>query len=120
MAATKHLSILGHSIYLFLTSLQLLFVPNLLLETFGFEPTSEVWIRVLGAVVLGLSVFYYGLSRIATPEILRLSVIHRLTVTLGFIVLALTGLAKINLILFAALDAITALWTWNELKIMKS
>jgi hypothetical protein len=116
MTSRKNLSVLVHAVYLFLTSLQLLFVPNLLLETFGFEPTSEVWIRVLGAVVLGLSVFYYGLSKVATPEVLHFSVIHRLTVTLGFIVLALTGLAKINLILFAGLDALTAIWTWRELK----
>lgn len=116
MAVKKHLSITVHCIYLLITALQLIFVPNMLLGMFGFEPTQEVWIKVLGVVVLALSVLFYGINAYGNADVKRFSIYERLIATGGFILLAVSGQAPMTLILFAGIDAMTAVWTFMELK----
>jgi hypothetical protein len=116
MLTNRHLSLVVQAIYVILTGLQLIFVPNLLLKTFGFDPTSEIWIRVLGIVILPLSAVYYAINRQGNREIVRATILSRGFVGFGFIVLAFSGHAKLNLILFAGIDILTAIWTWFELK----
>jgi hypothetical protein len=48
-------SLFVFAVYLVGLGLGLLLVPNLLLRAFGAPPTSEVWIRVIGMLVLCLS-----------------------------------------------------------------
>jgi hypothetical protein len=116
MQSNRHLSLVVQSIYVILTGLQLIFVPNMLLSMFGFEPTSEIWIKVLGIVVLPLSAVYYAISKQGNAESVRATIISRGFVGIGFILLAVSGQAKLNLILFAGIDIATAVWTWFELK----
>ena len=116
MATNRHLSLVVQAVYVILTGLQLIFVPNMLLSMFGFEPTSEIWIKVLGIVILPLSAVYYAISKQGNEESLRATIISRGFVGLGFILLALSGQAKMNLILFAGIDIATAIWTWTEMK----
>jgi hypothetical protein len=116
MQTNRHLSLIVQSIYVILTGLQLIFVPNLLISMFGFEPTTEIWIKVLGIVILPLSAVYYAISKQGNKEVVFSTIISRTFVGVGFTFLALTGLAKVNLILFAGIDLATAAWTWMELK----
>jgi hypothetical protein len=44
--------------YLVALALALLLSPNTLLGLFGFAPTGEVWIRVVGMLVGILGVYY--------------------------------------------------------------
>jgi hypothetical protein len=116
----RHPSLLIHSIYVLLTGLQLIFVPNMLLSMFGFEPTSEIWIKVLGIVVLSLTFIYYAVSKSGNTQVVSATAMARALVGAGFLLLALTGQAKINIILFAGIDIATAAWTWWELQKQKS
>lgn len=116
MQANRHLSLVVQSVYVVLTGLQLIFVPNMLLGMFGFDATSEIWIKVLGIVVLSLSIVYYTVSKSGNDNVVRATMWSRLFVGVGFILLALTGQAKMALILFAGIDIVTAVWTWFELK----
>ncbi len=68
------------SIYMFALGLILVIVPNLLLSIFGFLETHEVWIRVVGALVLILGYFYYMASRIELQIFFRWSIAARLSV----------------------------------------
>ncbi len=111
-----HLSLTVHTIYVILTGLQLIFIPNMLLNLFGFEPTNEIWIKVLGVVVMSLSFMYYAIGQGGNAEIVRSTVWARWFVGAGFLLLAVCGQAKPNLILFAGIDLATATWTWWELK----
>ena len=43
-------------VYLLGLGILLALVPNLLLSPFGIPPTNEVWIRVLGVVVINVGV----------------------------------------------------------------
>lgn len=116
MTSNRYTSLLVQSIYVILTGLQLIFVPNMLIGMFGFDPTSEIWIKVLGIVILPLSAVYYAISNQGNREVVFSTIISRGFVGIGFILLALSGQAKYSLILFAGIDIATAVWTWLELK----
>jgi hypothetical protein len=116
MQSNRHLSLVVHSIYVVITGLQLIFIPNMLLNMFGFDATSEIWIKVLGVVVLSLSFMYYAVSKQENADVVRSTIWARWLVSAGFLLLALSGQVKLNLILFAGIDFATAMWTWMELK----
>lgn len=116
MTKTRRLSLTIQAIYVLLTGLQLIFVPNMLLGMFGFEPTSEIWIKVLGVVVLSLTLVYYGIIKHGSDEVVRFTIFSRMLVGLGFVIFALTGIAPMVLILFAGIDTATAIGSWFELK----
>ena len=115
MSNNRHVSLIVQAVYVVLTGLQLIFVPNMLLGMFGFDETSEIWIKALGIVVLPLAFVYYAISKQGSPEVVQSTVWSRLFVGVGFTLLALTGQAKMSLILFAGIDVATAVWTWMEL-----
>ena len=115
MQSRSHLSLTVHTVYVLLTGLQLVFIPNMFLNMFGFDSTSEIWIKVLGVVVLSLVFIYDAINKSGNADVLKGTVLARLFVGLSFILLALTQ-DKINIILFAGIDIATGLWTWTELK----
>ena len=116
MIQKTYYSLYAQAIYVLATGLQLIFVPNMLLGMFGFEPTTEIWIKVLGIVVLSLTIVYYGINKHGSSEVVQLTVWSRAFVGVGFVLLALTGVAPMQIILFAGIDIATAVWTWVELK----
>ncbi len=116
MQKKQSLSLTVQAIYVLVTALQLIFVPNTLLGMFGFEPTTEIWIKVLGVVLLSLTVVYYAIIKYGNDDVLRFTIWSRLLVGAGFTIMALTGVAPLTLILFAGIDVATAIWTWFELK----
>jgi hypothetical protein len=116
MLKNKFTSLIVQSIYVIITGLQLIFVPNMLLGMFGFPPTTEVWIRVLGIVVLPLSFIYYATSKLENTDAIKATVASRMFVGLGFVLLFAFGMAPASIILFAGIDILTALWTIAELR----
>jgi hypothetical protein len=119
MQNTKFNSLYAQAVYVILTGLQLIFVPNMLLGMFGFPETTEVWIKVLGIVVLPLSALYYAISKHGSVAAVKATVLSRIFVGVGFMLLFLTGNAPLSIILFAGIDILTALWTIIELRSKK-
>ncbi len=116
MQTRNYTSLVVHTIYCVLIGLQLIFVPNMILNMFGITETSEIWISVLGIVVASLAFVYYPLSKSGDKKVVAGSAYARLTVCAGFVFLALTGRVEMTLILFAGIDLATAVWTLMELK----
>ena len=112
----KNTSIYAQVAYMLISGLQLLFVPNLLLSLFGFDPTNEIWIRVLGLLVVVVSSFYYIAAKENYTKIIKFTVYERLTFCAGLVIFVFLGMAKPALILFAALEACLAIWTYFEQK----
>lgn len=104
------------SFYLLGLGVILVVVPNLLLGLFGFAPTEEVWIRVIGVLVLVLAYFSYASARGDNRDYFRWSVPGRMAVPIFFILFVLLNLAPVQLILFGLLDLAGALWTWQALR----
>ncbi len=116
MKTMNYLSLTVQGFYVILTGLQLIFIPATLLGIFGFEAPTEVWIKVLGILVLGLSIIYYGVNRSGSKDVVLATVWFRLFVAAGFLLLVISGEVKSALLLFGGVDVATAVWTWFELK----
>jgi hypothetical protein len=109
-------SLYGQLIYVILSGLQLLFIPNVLLGIFGFDLTNEIWIRVMGLLVLVLSFYYYAIAHHGNDKIVMATVVGRLLFCAGLVMFVVLGLAKTPLIGFAVLETGLALWSWQEIK----
>lgn len=102
--------------YLLGLGVLLVVAPNLLLATFGFPATSEVWIRVLGFVVVNLSVYYWYAAKSESKPLFLATVYTRLFILVAFVALVVAGLARPMLVLFGAVDALGGLWTYFSLR----
>lgn len=99
------------ALYLLILGTTLLVVPNLLLSTFGFPPTEEVWIRVIGMLVIVLGYYYLTAVRNDFVAFFRATAQARAMVIVVFTVFVVAGLAKPMLIFFGAVDLAGAIWT---------
>jgi hypothetical protein len=109
-------SLLGQIAYVIISGLQLLLIPNFLLKTFGLEPTNEIWIRVLGMLVLVLSVYYYAMYKNGGKEVVRATVQGRLLFCAGLLIFVILGMAKPIMIVFVVIETCLALWTLSEIR----
>ncbi|MDZ7899384.1 MAG: hypothetical protein U5N85_15335 [Arcicella sp.] len=116
MQKNHYTSILGQFTYVIIAGSSLLLFPNFLLGIFGLEPTSEIWIRVLGMLVLALSFYYYAMYKTGVKEVIRSTVQGRLFFCSGLIVFVILGMAKPVLIGFALAEIGLALWTLSEIR----
>ena len=104
-------SVFAFSIYLLVLGAVLVAVPNLLLSVFGIAQTNEVWIRVVGMLVLILAYYYSTAARNNLTSFIRATVYGRISVLLFFIAFVALGFAPATLILFGVIDAAAAVWT---------
>ncbi len=104
-------SVYVFSFYLFALGLILVVVPNVLLSLFRFPETNEVWVRVVGMLVLILGLYYSTAARHELTPMLRATVFGRFAVLAFFVAFVLLGFAPPILILFGGIDAIAATWT---------
>jgi len=109
-------SVFVFSLYLFVLGIILIVIPNNLLDMFSMPKTNEVWIRVVGMLVLILGFYYFQASRSEIKIFFQWTVYVRIAVLLFFIAFVLLGFAPPILILFGFIDAIAALWTQLSLR----
>lgn len=103
-------------IYLSLLGLTLVVAPNLLLLVLGVAPTGEVWIRVVGMLLLILAFFYIQAARHELIDFIRWSVYTRASVILFFIAFVVLGYATPILLLVGMVDLVMAMWTMLALR----
>jgi hypothetical protein len=104
-------SVFAFSLYLFALGSVLVLVPNLLLGLFRFPEIHDVWVRVVGMLVLIIGGYYATAARHELTSMLRATVVGRLAVLVFFIAFAALGFAPPVLILFGVIDAAAAFWT---------
>jgi hypothetical protein len=109
-------SLFVFSIYLFILGLILLVIPNVLLNLFSLPETNEVWIRVVGMLVLLLGFYDFQASKNGMIKFFQWSVYARAVVPIFFIVFVLLDFAPPILILFGVIDGVAALWTHLSLR----
>jgi hypothetical protein len=110
------LSILVFGIYVAVTGLGFLFMPNTMLGLFGIAPTSEPWIRIVGMLMLALAFYYIMTSRQANKPFFALTVPARIGVVIVLVALALLQIGPMQLVLFAIVDLLCVIWTWWALR----
>lgn len=104
------------ALYLFGLGAILVTAPNWFLGLVGFPPTTEVWIRVVGMLVVFLGVYYIVAARANFLPILEISVKVRIAVLLFFAAFVALGFASPVLLVFGVIDVAGALWTWLALR----
>ena len=109
-------SLFFFALYLFGLGTVLLVAPNWLLGLFDIAPTTEVWIRVVGMLVLFLGVYYVSAARANFLPILEASVRVRVAVPLFFGAFVALGWAAPALLLFGGVDLAGAVWTFLTLR----
>lgn len=90
--------------------------PNFLLSLFHVPTTDEVWIRVAGMLVIFLGIYDIVAARGEHRLLIVWSIPVRFSVIVFFAVFVVAGLAPPILLLFGAIDAAGATWTWSTLK----
>lgn len=104
------------SLYMFVLGLILVLAPNLFLRLFGIPQTHEIWIRIVGMLVLILGYYDFMASRTEDAAFFRWSVHVRLFAAGLLALFVMSGLAPTILILFGLIDAVAAIWTALSLK----
>jgi hypothetical protein len=108
---SSSLSIKVFGIYVLLTGLTLIFVPNLLLSVFGFPPTQEIWIRVMGALATAVGYYYWACAKALDIKFFRATLVGR--PIFAIVCFGLVGFAgaQWQLALFGLADLFGAAWT---------
>ncbi|HWR73810.1 MAG TPA: hypothetical protein VN604_11625, partial [Nitrospirota bacterium] len=75
--AARSVFVLG--IYLGVLGAGLIAVPNPLLTLFGFEPTTEVWIRIVGMLLIIIAYYDIEAARTRTVAFYRWTVVARIS-----------------------------------------
>jgi hypothetical protein len=108
-APAKSLFVFG--VYLLLLGALLVLAPNFLLGLFRMAATAEVWIRVVGMLVLVIGTLDVLASIAELRQYMGWSVGIRICVFVFLAVFALTGLGSMMLIGFGLVDLAGAAWT---------
>lgn len=93
----------------------LMVAPNSFLAVFGTPPTTEIWIRVMGMLLLYLGVYNIAAAKGGWSGFIALSVPVRMSVILFFAGFVVLLDASKTLLLFGVIDFAFALWTWSAL-----
>ena len=102
--------------YVFGMGLLLLFISNLLLPIVNVPTTDEVWIRLVGMLLLVLGLFYRVVGKNNFLPGIHLTLVTRslaFFVILGFIYF---GFISWVIFLFWLGDLAGGIWTWRALK----
>ena len=102
--------------YLLALGVVLVVIPNVFLRAFSLATTDEVWIRVLGVIVVLLGYYYHRAARYELTEFIRGTVHGRYAVLACFVGFVVLGVGPPILILFGVVDAIAAFWTSSCLR----
>ena len=104
-------SVFVFGIYLALLGLGLVLIPNPLLTLFGFKPTTEVWIRIVGLLLIIIAYYDTEATRTRTTRFYRWTVFARIFSFLLLTTFVVLGLAQPMLLLFGFIDLAGATWT---------
>jgi len=110
------ISMLVFAAYLFCLGLIFVLIPNPVIALFGFPPTNEVWIRILGYVLAALGFYFFMAVRENSESFYRWSVYARLPILPTFAAFVFSGIGPPIILLFGTFDTVCAIWTWRALK----
>jgi hypothetical protein len=113
------LSVFVFGLYMVVLGIVLLVAPNFLLEMFFMPSTTEVWIRIVGVLLLLIAFYFTQTARKEMTEFFKLTVYTRASLIIFFTAFVLLGLASPTLILFGVVDLLGAIWTGLALRSSK-
>lgn len=109
-----------YSFYLFAMGAVLLLIPNFMLQLFGLEQTSEIWIHLLGLFTVTAGIYYFMSARTNQVGFFRATIIGRLFFFAGVAVTVLGFGQPAVLLAIGGVDLIGAGWTYYHLSRAKN
>jgi hypothetical protein len=109
-------SVFVFGIYVAVIGVAFVLIPNVMLALVFLPATEEVWIRVIGMLLLILSFYYIQAARNDMTDFLRWTVYARSTVVLFLIAFVVLGFAGPGLLPFGIIDLAGAIWTGMALR----
>lgn len=103
-------------IYVVLTGLALVFIPNVIFGIVGLPETNEIWVRALGIIAILLGYYYFVAVKEDFVPLYQASIYARLFFVVASVIFVVLGMVKVNFLLFAAMDTLGALWTFLALR----
>ncbi|MEK6478807.1 hypothetical protein WJR50_14770 [Catalinimonas sp. 4WD22] len=105
------LSSLCWGVYMILNGISMIIQPNSMLETMGFEPTVEIWIRMAGLLALVLGYYYVQMGRYHFLPFYTWKIIGHIAGIIIMTTFYLQGLAPGSILMLCLGDMLAALWT---------
>jgi hypothetical protein len=93
-----------------------IFMPTFVLDTFKLSYGDDTWIRFVGLLASIIGVYYLVAARAKLQPMFIWTVYMRSYVVVFMIILLIIGKVGLSILLFAALDAAGAAWTFVSLK----
>jgi len=109
-------SIFIYGIYLAINGLMLLLVPNVLLNSLGIEPTTEVWIRLAGILLMAIAVYYILAAKYELIVIMKATAFIRFSIIFFFPAFVLLKLVSSSIIIISVIDFLGGAWTFIMLR----
>ena len=112
--AAKSMAIFG--VYLVISGSGLMFIPNAMIAVVGLPPTNDMWIRMFGAIIGILGLYYIQAGRENNLAFFHMTVWGRILVCVSFVSLALLKAAAPIIAVSGLVDLSCALWTWLAMR----
>ena len=109
-------SIFYYSFYMMTMGLGLFFIPNPILGLFGFAPTTDIWVRLLGLLAFCTGILYFYSARTDQTGFFRVSVPERVIFFLGTVSLVIFFDSTPMLAMIGSVDLFGAIWTRSMLR----
>jgi hypothetical protein len=114
MSAERSIAVYGA--YLLANGIALLLAPRMVLGLLGLPPSDEPWVRVLGVLASEVGFYFLIASRKRIAEFFAATIHGRLAAAAVFVAIVVAGVGPLQLLLFAAIDLLTAAWTYLCIK----
>lgn len=114
------LSLLIFGLYMvFVVGIGFMFIPMQILHLFGLTAGDDVWIRFVGMLASIIGVYYIQVARTGLDSFIPWTVPGRFYAAAFMVLLVVLKMVGPSLLLFAAIDAAGAAWTWFSLRSAK-
>lgn len=111
------LSIWVFGLYMvFVVGLGFMFIPMVILDFFGLSAGDDIWIRFVGMLASILGIYYTLVARTQLDRFIPWTVPTRYYAAGFMVMMVVLGKLESSLLLFAAIDALAATWTWLALR----
>lgn len=110
MAARRSMRI--WAIYLVVLGSYLTIAPNVVLSAAGFPPAQDIWIRVVGLLMLELAYFSWRAGRHDDRAFMRWSIFARTLMLPACMAMVGYGVAEVKFLVFGMVELAGGAMTW--------
>ena len=97
---------------IFVVGLGFMLLPFFILNLFGLSAGDDVWIRFVGMLASIIGFYYVQVARAGLDRFIPWTVAGRFYAAGLMVLIVVLGKTGPGMLLFAAIDAAAAIWTW--------